>query len=116
MGERVAAVARATAHLQRAKDATTMSVAPLTPLRAPFGASSKRSNRMTGTPTISVVIPARNEAENLKQILPRVPLWVHELIVVDGGSSDTTKEVARSGWADIKIFLRPGTEKVTRSD
>lgn len=63
------------------------------------------------TPTISVVMPARNEAENLKLILPRLPTWIHELIVVDGQSSDTTEEVARAGWENVKIVRQEGTGK-----
>lgn len=45
---------------------------------------------------ISVVIPAKNEAQNLTRLLPRIreELPEAELIVVNDGSSDATKEVA----------------------
>ena len=33
-----------------------------------------------GAPTVSVVIPALNEAENLQHVLPKVPAWVYEEI------------------------------------
>lgn len=46
-------------------------------------------------PTVSVIIPAKNEAENLAHVLPRVPAWVHEIILVDGESTDETVSVAR---------------------
>jgi glycosyltransferase involved in cell wall biosynthesis len=45
-------------------------------------------------PTVSVVIPALNEAENLPHVLRMVPDWVHEVILVDGHSTDGTVDVA----------------------
>ena len=48
------------------------------------------------TVTVSVVVPALNEAENLPHVLPRIPKWVHEIILVDGHSVDGTAEVAVS--------------------
>jgi glycosyltransferase involved in cell wall biosynthesis len=51
-------------------------------------------------PTVSVVIPAKNEARNLPHVLPMLPLGLHEVILVDGNSTDGTADVARQ--------LRPG--------
>jgi glycosyltransferase involved in cell wall biosynthesis len=45
-------------------------------------------------PRISVVVPALNEAANLREVLPYLPP-VHEVILVDGGSVDGTVETAR---------------------
>lgn len=47
--------------------------------------------------TVSIIIPARNEAENLKRLLPRLQdmQLSAEVIVVDDGSTDTTAEVCR---------------------
>lgn len=47
--------------------------------------------------SISIVIPARNEASSLEQLLPDLKSTVPnaEIIVVDDGSSDSTAEVAR---------------------
>ena len=47
-------------------------------------------------PRVSLVIPTLNEAENLRVLLPRLPNWVQEIIIVDGHSTDGTPEVARS--------------------
>jgi glycosyltransferase involved in cell wall biosynthesis len=47
-----------------------------------------------GDPRISLVIPALNEAANLREVLPTLP-QVHEVIVVDGGSVDGTLQAAR---------------------
>ena len=48
---------------------------------------------------VSVVIPARNEERNIAWVLERLP-DVHEVILIDGCSTDATIEVARA--------LRPG--------
>src|SRR4029077_8577382 len=53
--------------------------------------------RATGPARISVVIATLNEAANLPYVFDRLP-QIHELIVVDGGSSDGTPEVARALW------------------
>ena len=45
-------------------------------------------------PSISVVIPTRNEAQNLPHVLPYIPSLVSEVILVDGHSSDDTVAVA----------------------
>ncbi|MGZ4689998.1 MAG: glycosyltransferase [Acidimicrobiia bacterium] len=42
---------------------------------------------------VTVVIPALNEADGLRLILPTIPTFVNELIVVDGGSKDDTLRV-----------------------
>lgn len=49
---------------------------------------------------ISVVIPALNEADNLSHVLHAIPAWVYEVVVVDGGSTDGTLDVARATWAE----------------
>jgi glycosyltransferase involved in cell wall biosynthesis len=54
------------------------------------------------TPSISIVIPALNEAANLRVVLPALP-EVHEVILVDGHSVDGTVEVARSVRPGIKV-------------
>lgn len=45
-------------------------------------------------PTITAAIIALNEERNLAALLPRLA-WVDEVLVVDGGSSDATMEIAR---------------------
>lgn len=54
-------------------------------------------------PTITIIVPARNEARNLREVLPKLPP-VHEVILVDGHSVDGTIEVAREVMPDIKVF------------
>lgn len=63
-------------------------------------------------PSVSVVIPALNEAENLPYVLPRIPMkWVDEVILVDGFSTDDTVEVARSYLPDIRVLMQEGRGK-----
>jgi glycosyltransferase involved in cell wall biosynthesis len=53
---------------------------------------------------ISVVIPAYNEAKNLPYVLPLIPDWVHEVILIDGHSADDTVEVAQHLLPTIKVM------------
>lgn len=55
---------------------------------------------------VSVVIPALNEAENLPHVLPRIPGWVDEVILIDGGSTDQTCAIARQFWPGIRILTQ----------
>jgi glycosyltransferase involved in cell wall biosynthesis len=63
-----------------------------------------------GSNRVTVVVPALNEAENLPHVLPRIPAWVHEVVLVDDHCTDDTVEVARRLMPDIKIARneRPG--------
>jgi glycosyltransferase involved in cell wall biosynthesis len=54
-------------------------------------------------PSVSVVIPAMNEERNLPHVLPRIPKWVDEIILVDGNSRDATVAVARELVPDIRV-------------
>src|SRR4051794_21086559 len=54
-------------------------------------------------PTITVVIPARNEARNIGYVLDRLPANVHEVILVDGSSEDDTIGVARNCYPGIVV-------------
>jgi glycosyltransferase involved in cell wall biosynthesis len=61
--------------------------------------------------TVSAIIPALNEAENLPHVLPRIPSWVHEVLLVDGNSTDATVEVALQLRPDIRIIKQNGRGK-----
>jgi glycosyltransferase involved in cell wall biosynthesis len=66
------------------------------------------SNASAGRPfepyKVSVVIPTLNEARNLEHVLPKIPDWVYEVILVDGHSTDDTVEVAKRLRPDIRIL------------
>ena len=57
-------------------------------------------------PKVSVVIPALNEARNLPYVLARLPAEMHEVILVDGHSVDSTIEIARELRQDIRIVMQ----------
>jgi glycosyltransferase involved in cell wall biosynthesis len=54
-------------------------------------------------PTVSIIVPTRNEARNLEVILPQLPP-VHEVIVVDGRSTDDTIDTARRVMPGIIVL------------
>ncbi len=61
-------------------------------------------------PTVSVVVPTRNEAKNLEVVLPAIAAVrpaVHEIIVVDGNSTDGSLETARR--------VLPGVRTITQT-
>ncbi len=60
---------------------------------------------------VSVIVPTLNEAENLPHVLPRIPTWVHEVIVVDGHSVDDTVAVARQWLPSVRIVMQEGKGK-----
>ena len=47
-------------------------------------------------PTLSVAMIVKNESQDLAQCLETVKDWVDEIIILDSGSSDNTKEIALS--------------------
>ena len=53
-------------------------------------------------PTVSIVVPARNEARNLEVVLPLLPA-VHQVVLVDGHSVDDTIETARRVMPGIHV-------------
>jgi glycosyltransferase involved in cell wall biosynthesis len=55
-------------------------------------------------PSVSVVIPAKNEALNLPHVFARLERNRYEVILVDGDSKDETVSVARQHWPDINVI------------
>jgi glycosyltransferase involved in cell wall biosynthesis len=64
-----------------------------------------------GPVRVSVVIAALNEAENLPHVLPRIPDWVDDVLLVDGHSSDGTVEMARALLPSIRVIDQEGSGK-----
>lgn len=62
-------------------------------------------------PTVSVVIPAKNEARNLEHVFATIPGWVTEIVLVDGHSEDDTVEVAQRLHPAVNIVHQPGRGK-----
>jgi glycosyltransferase involved in cell wall biosynthesis len=56
-------------------------------------------------------MPTLSEADNLPYVIPKLPDWIHELIVVDGYSDDDTVEVARSLWPEVRLVYQTAPGK-----
>jgi glycosyltransferase involved in cell wall biosynthesis len=69
-----------------------------------------RRTRVSGSPVrdprVSVVIPTLNEALNLPHVLAELPSCVHEVVIVDGLSTDGTPDVAARIRPDAKIVFQ----------
>ncbi len=89
---------------------------PSTETEAPEGFRRPRPRpapRRTPNPAVSVIVPTRNEARNLEIVLPAIAAVrpaVHEVIVVDGNSTDNTVAAARRTlpWARVITQTRKG--------
>ena len=61
------------------------------------------ATRNYSNPTISIIVPARNEARNLEFVLPLLPASA-EVIVIDGHSVDDTAEVVARVRPDARFL------------
>ena len=61
--------------------------------------------------TVSLVIPVKNEARNIAWVLDQIDDSIHEVILVDGNSTDATVITARSCRPDIKVVNQEGSGK-----
>src|SRR6202161_655789 len=62
-------------------------------------------------PRVSVVIPTLNEARNLEHVFAALPAGLHEVIVVDGHSTDGTPEIARQLLPGVRVIMQTRTGK-----
>jgi glycosyltransferase involved in cell wall biosynthesis len=65
----------------------------------------------TGLPRITAIICTLNEAQNLPNILTKIPSFVDEVLLVEGHSTDNTVEVAQRLRPDIHILYQQGKGK-----
>ena len=66
---------------------------------------------VSGKPRVTVLICTLNEAATISYVLAKVPPWVHEILLVDGHSTDGTVDIARQLRPDIRVFYQPGKGK-----
>jgi glycosyltransferase involved in cell wall biosynthesis len=71
-------------------------------------AGSLRSRMGPHTAPVSVIVPVKNEAGNLRRCLPALA-WADEVFVVDSQSGDETEQVAREHGASVVQFHFNGT-------
>lgn len=70
---------------------------------------------------ISVIIPAKNESATIKDVIAGVKPYADELLVIDGHSTDTTREVSENIGAHVVLDhgkgkgdgIRVGIQKAT---
>ena len=67
-----------------------------------------RLDTLSAKAPVSVIVPVKNEADNLRRCLPALS-WADEVIVVDSQSSDQTVEVATALRATVVPFHFNGT-------
>jgi SAM-dependent methyltransferase len=77
-------------------------------LRDRDGAASGRHLRSSTAASVSVIVPTRNEAGNVKAAIERTPVMGHstELIFVEGGSSDGTWETIQQAISEYRGPLK----------
>jgi glycosyltransferase involved in cell wall biosynthesis len=68
-------------------------------------------NALQQFPSIGVIIPTLNEAQNLSHVLPYIPSTVSQVILVDGHSTDDTQAVARQLLPTIHVIEQEGFGK-----
>jgi glycosyltransferase involved in cell wall biosynthesis len=78
--------------------------APKSSVISMVGRSAGTEKIRVPEPTVSVVIPAKNEARNLPHVLPALPEGLDQVILVDGGSTDGTADVARELVPGITVI------------
>jgi hypothetical protein len=83
------------------------------PVRAvnTLGEAVQPTGRSKTDLSVSLVIPARNEAPNIAWVLQQVPSFVTEVVLVDGNSTDVTVATARRYRPDIRVVVQHGTGK-----
>ncbi|TJZ43479.1 glycosyltransferase family 2 protein [Streptomyces piniterrae] len=69
------------------------------------------SSHLAIAPPVSVVIPAMNEAANLPYVFKTLPDWIHEVVLVDGNSTDDTVRTARALRPDVTVVQQRGQGK-----
>jgi glycosyltransferase involved in cell wall biosynthesis len=67
------------------------------------GAGRAETGAPAALPRVSVIVPTLNESKNLPHVFAELPQGLHEVIVVDGFSTDDTVQVARRLRPDVKI-------------
>jgi hypothetical protein len=74
----------------------------------PYKGPDRRHTRKT---KVSVVVPAMNEEYNIGHVLSELPGGLHEVILVDGNSTDNTIEAARQAYPEIRVTTQSGRGK-----
>jgi glycosyltransferase involved in cell wall biosynthesis len=84
---------------------------PVSTIARPLEAGPRVERSPSAAPRVSVVIPTLNEELNLQFVFRRLPPSLHEVIVVDGHSTDGTVDEARRLRPDVLVVQQRGRGK-----
>ncbi len=70
--------------------------------------------QMNISPSISIVIPAKNEEEGIEELIQIVRRYADDILVVDGHSRDRTREFAKRAGARVIFDGRKGKGEAIR--
>ncbi|GAA4794093.1 glycosyltransferase family 2 protein [Streptomyces sanyensis] len=72
----------------------------------------RRAEDRTPPPcTVSLVVPARNEARNIPWVFEQIPDCVDEVLLIDGDSSDATVRMAAECMPGVRLLPQSGPGK-----
>lgn len=91
------------AHARKGRGAPAVREMDLNPPLDEIPRNRPMPARECSEPTVSIVIPAKNEARNLPHVFEKLPEDC-EVILVDGNSTDDTVNVARHLKPDITVI------------
>jgi glycosyltransferase involved in cell wall biosynthesis len=113
-GSKLAARAQDVGHVGERESIASEAPEPQPRARTPIVGATHRSGKdgaPAGWPQVSVIIPTLNEGQNLPHVFAKLPRDLHEVIVVDGFSTDDTLDVVRLLRPDAKIVLQQNRGK-----
>jgi glycosyltransferase involved in cell wall biosynthesis len=67
--------------------------------------------KLNDYPKVSIIVCTLNEAPNLPYVLPKIPDWVDEILLVDAHSEDATVEIAKQLCPRIRVLYQTGKGK-----
>jgi glycosyltransferase involved in cell wall biosynthesis len=71
----------------------------------------QKTERPANCPEVTVIICALNEEVSLPFVLPKIPDWVDEIMLVDGHSSDGSVALAKRLCPKLRVLFQPKTGK-----
>ncbi|MFJ1702666.1 glycosyltransferase family 2 protein [Kitasatospora sp. NPDC088346] len=79
--------------------------------RAPARPPMRRATDFSTTHSVSLVVPAHNEARNIPWVFEQIPRCVDEVILVDGDSNDATVSMAKHCLPTVRHVDQDGPGK-----
>jgi len=69
------------------------------------------SERPNDCPKITAIICTLNEEQNLPHVLPQIPVWIDEILLIDGHSEDNTVAMVKKLYPRVRVLAQPGKGK-----